>query len=291
MTIQNSCWPSRPGSGGMKMPDMISSIERLAGPRGPVEKKDDIILSAEHLSKIYRRPSRADLTAVSDVSFSLRRGESLGLVGESGCGKSTLAAMLLLLLKPTSGDIKLEGKSILSLKRKELPAFYRDVQMIFQLPSESFDPLRTVGESIAEPLRIRGASRGECEKAVRGLLSLCGLPADYADRFPRQLSGGECQRAAIARAVSLRPRVLVCDEATSALDVSAVHEVAELLRFLQELMNLSILFISHDIALVQSLCQRMMIMRQGKILEEGECDALIRSPKDTYTRDLIAGVL
>ena len=250
------------------------------------------ILRVEDLTKTFSRPGRPDFTAVDRVSFSLDRGECLGLIGESGSGKSTLAAMVTRLLDPTGGRVILDGEDITSLRGRALRGAYRKMQMVFQAPAESFDPRRTLGDGIGESLRNRGVGRGETRARVAGLLRLCGLGEEFALRYPHQASGGQCQRAAIARALAAEPGLLICDEATSALDVTVQREILDLLDALRgrEGQGLSILFICHDIALVQQFCDRVLVLHRGRIVEEGVPDAVIQSPRDPYTRRLVDSV-
>ena len=192
-----------------------------------------------------------------------------------------------------SGNIILDGQDITHWKGQKLRRVYRTLQMVFQTPTESFDPRRTLGDGIGESLRNAGVSKGETRKKVETLLEQCGLEAEFADRYPHQVSGGQCQRAAIARALAIEPRLLICDEATSALDVTVQKEILDLLNALraQQGPNLSILFICHDISLVQQFADRVLVMYQGKIVEEGTPEDVIRHPKNNYTKRLIDSVL
>lgn len=248
----------------------------------------DLILQAKHLKKKYKK---SGLTAVDDVSFELKRGESLGIVGESGSGKSTIARLLTHLESLTDGNIFLNGKGITNVKNKEWKNIYRDIQMVFQLPAESFDPRCTLGDGIGESLRNRGISSKETKNRVENLMKKCGLDAEYASCYPHQVSGGQCQRAAIARALAVEPSILICDEATSALDVTVQKQIMELLTELKEKEKLSFLFICHDLALVQSFCDRIIVMKDGKIVEEGITTDIIGNPRTEYTRKLIKSVL
>ena len=250
----------------------------------------DIILKAEHLKKVFISGKKS-MTAVDDVSFELQRGECLGIVGESGSGKSTIAKMITHLEPVTGGQIFLDEKNITNAKGKELRDIYQDMQMVFQMPMESFDPRRTLGDGIGESLRNMGISKKETRNRVEKLLLICGLTPEYADRYPHQVSGGECQRAAIARALAVEPRVLICDEATSALDVTVQKQIMELLQKLKRENQLSFLFICHDLALVQLFCDRVIVMHDGHVEEEGTPEEIIEHPKTEYTEQLIRSVL
>lgn len=228
---------------------------------------------------------------MDDVSFELRQGECLGIVGESGSGKSTVARMITHLESITEGLIFLKGRDITNAKGKELREIYRIMQMVFQTPAESFDSRQTLGDGIGESLRNIGISRRETREKVENLLEKCGLDAEFVDRYPHQVSGGQCQRAAIARALALDPEILICDEATSALDVTVQKQILELLIELKEKENLSFLFICHDLALVQAFCDRVIVMKDGRIVEEGETEAIISRPESKYTKKLIESVL
>ena len=253
----------------------------------------DTILKVENLSKVYIRRGKEDLFAVDHVSFEMGDGECLGIIGESGSGKSTVAKMITRLEDVTEGKILLEGEEITSLRGKKLRDMYRKVQMVFQTPAESFDPRCTLGDGIGESLRNIGMGKEEVKKTVSELLCMCGLSPQFSDRYPHQVSGGQCQRAAIARALAVKPKLLICDEATSALDVTIQKEIIELLEELRRTSEepLSILFISHDIALVQHFCDRVLILYKGKIVEAGDPDEIIAHPKDAYTKRLIDSIL
>ena len=242
----------------------------------------DTILKAEHLTKTFISGKKT-LTAVDDVSFELKQGECLGIVGESGSGKSTIAKMLTHLESITDGKVILKGK--------ELREIYRDIQMVFQMPMESFDPRCTLGDGIGESLRNMGISRTETRRKVEGLLERCGLEKEYADRYPHQVSGGQCQRVAIARALAVNPSILICDEATSALDVTVQKQILELLIELKKKENLSFILICHDLALVQAFCDRVLVLYHGKTVESGTPEETIDHPKMDYTRKLIDSVL
>lgn len=251
------------------------------------------VLTVNDLTKVFKRKGQPDITAVDKVSFSLMPGECLGIIGGSGSGKSTLANIIIRLLDADSGSVFLKGREISHLKGKALRSVYSEMQMVFQLPAESFDPRRTLGDGIGEILRNNGRSVRETRESVSTLLQLCGLPAEYADSYPHEVSGGQCQRAAIARALAIHPSILICDEATSSLDVTIQQDVLSLLNDLrkQRERNLSVLFICHDIALVQQFCDRVLVMDRGRIVEEGIPDDVISSPSHPYTRQLIDSIL
>ena len=250
----------------------------------------EIILKADHLKKIFVSGKKST-TAVDDVSFELTRGECLGIVGESGSGKSTIARMLTHLESVTEGQIFLKGKDITHIRGRALREIYQDMQMVFQMPMESFDPRCTLGDGIGESLRNMGITRAETRKRVENLLERCGLDKEYADRYPHQVSGGQCQRAAIARALAVSPEILICDEATSALDVTVQKQILDLLTELKQKENLSFLLICHDLALVQEFCDRVLVLYHGKTVECGTPDEIINHPKMEYTKKLIDSVL
>lgn len=250
----------------------------------------DIILKADHLKKVFISGKKS-MTAVDDVSFELERGECLGIVGESGSGKSTIAKMITHLESITEGQVFLKGKDITHARGKDLRETYQNIQMVFQMPMESFDPRCTLGDGIGESLRNMGISRAETRKRVENLLERCGLSKEYADRYPHQVSGGQCQRAAIARALAVDPEILICDEATSALDVTVQKQILELLKELKEKEELSFLFICHDLALVQEFCDKILVLYHGKTVEYGTPDEIIDHPKMDYTKRLIESVL
>lgn len=250
----------------------------------------EIMLKAEHLKKVYTSGKKT-FTAVDDVSFELKKGQCLGIVGESGSGKSTLARMLIGLEDMTEGRVILQGKDITDLNAKEMRKVYRDIQMVFQMPMESFDPRRTLGDGIRESLRNMGMNFREAEKRAEELLVRCGLTPEFAARYPHEVSGGQCQRAAIARALAVSPSVLICDEATSSLDVTVQKQILKLLLKLKEKEKLSLLMISHDLALLQAFCDEVLVLCQGKTVEKGTPDEIINHPCSEYTRILIDSVL
>ncbi len=237
---------------------------------------ENTILEVQDLSREFRQ-GKHTWRAVDQVSFSIRRGECFGLIGESGSGKSTTANMVSGLLKPSSGSIQFSGQYL---------------QMVFQDPKASFSPGMNILDSICEGLRYRtNLSRKEQKQRAFQVLDQVGLSREYAGKYSSQLSGGECQRAAIGRAIIIHPELLICDEATSALDVSVQEQIIALLKRLRSELGMSYLFISHDLALVSEICDRVAVMQHGKIVEMGETSEVIRNPKEAYTRQLLDSVL
>ncbi len=249
------------------------------------------ILEVKNLKKTFGQTGRGELEAVRGISFRLYPGESLGIVGESGCGKSTVARLITRLIDVTEGNIFLKGEDITRADGRRLREVYRSIQMVFQSPVESFDPRRTLGDAVGESLRNAGMPVRETQQRTAELLEECGLPAAFARRYPHEVSAGQYQRAAIARAIAIQPEILLCDEATSALDVSVQQQIVELLQRLRRRQGMAYLFISHDLALVQQLCERILVMHQGVIVEEGTAEQVIMAPKSAYTRQLLDSVL
>ncbi|MCB4824406.1 ABC transporter ATP-binding protein [Roseicella aerolata] len=230
-----------------------------------------------------------EVVAVDDVSFSVPTGGVLGVVGESGCGKSTLARVILNLLPPTSGEVLVEGRRLSALDRR---ARARLIQPIFQDPFSSLNPRRRIKDIVAMPLVAQGnIPARQVNDRVAEMLTRVGLSAEQGERFPAQLSGGQRQRVAIARALVLRPRIVICDEPTSALDVSVQAQILNLLAELRRELNLTYLFISHNLAVVEHVASEVAVMYLGRIVERAEADALFRAPRHPYTRALLASVL
>jgi peptide/nickel transport system ATP-binding protein len=230
--------------------------------------------------------------AVNEVSFDIYKNETLGLVGESGCGKTTLGRTLLRLVEPTAGQIIYNGANITSLEKKGLKELRREVQLVFQDPYSSLNPRLTIGAAIGEPMTIvdHVNDKRERKKRVSELLDMVNLSPGMADRYPHEFSGGQRQRIVIARALSLNPDFLVCDESVSALDVSVQAQVLNLLNDLKRQLGLTMLFISHDLSVVRYMCDRIMVMKQGRIIESGPAEEVYESPKNEYTKALIAAI-
>ncbi|MBR4354060.1 MAG: ABC transporter ATP-binding protein [Kiritimatiellae bacterium] len=229
--------------------------------------------------------------AVDGVSFDLRRGETLGVVGESGCGKSTTSRAILMLNKPCGGTIKVNGRDISTLQGKELLEYHRKVQVVFQDPQASLNPRHTIRDILTEGMIYHGLiAKEEAGATAAKLLEQVGMPPTILDRYPHEFSGGQRQRICIARAIALKPELLICDEAVSALDLSIRAQVLDLLADLKRELGLSFLFITHDIGVVQHIADRIIVMNRGKIEESGTCDEVLKSPKKEYTRYLMASV-
>jgi oligopeptide transport system ATP-binding protein len=260
--------------------------------------KPEVLLKVDNLVKhfpimrgsIFRKQVGA-VRAVDGISFDVRRGETLGLVGESGCGKSTTGRAILQLHRPTSGSVLFEGHDLVKMKGEDLRKMRRRMQMIFQDPYASLNPRMTVGEIIGEPLLVHNlASKKEADGKVEELLGLVGLNAAYANRYPHEFSGGQRQRVGVARALALNPSLIVCDEPISALDVSIQAQVVNLLEDLQKQFNLTYLFIAHDLSMVRHISTRVAVMYLGKIVELASRDVLYSHPLHPYTQALLSAV-
>ena len=268
--------------------------ETIEGPSG-----DGVpLLEVSHLVKYFPIKSGllidrevGQVRAVDDVSLTLSAGETLGLVGESGCGKSTLCRTILQLLEPTSGSVRFEGRELSGRSRKELQPLRREMQMIFQDPFASLNPRKRVGQIVGDPLRLHGmASSSELRAQVQDLLERVGLSSEHYNRFPHEFSGGQRQRIGIARALALRPRMIIADEPVSALDVSIRAQIINLLAELQQEFSLTYVFVSHDLGVVRHVADRIAVMYVGKIVEIGPADAVCENPIHPYTLALLSAV-
>lgn len=250
--------------------------------------EERMILEARKLSKVFTQHN-TNVIAVEGIDLNIRSGECFGLIGESGSGKSTVANMIAGLLDVTAGEIAFDGSELPGKSCRKGFIQRSRMQMIFQNPASSFSPRMTLLYAICEGLRYRKKlSRREIEQKALEIMDLVGLKREYAKRYCGELSGGECQRAAIARAIISEPRLLICDEATSALDVSVQSQIIKLLLQLKEDLGLSLLFISHDIALVSNICDRIAVMKEGQIVERGFTAQIIQHPEHPYTLKLLA---
>ncbi len=229
--------------------------------------------------------------AVDGVSFTIRKGETLGLVGESGCGKTTTGRALLRLIEPTSGSVFFEGKDVLAMSKDEVRKLRKEIQIIFQDPFSSLNPRLTVGEMLQEVLEVHQLAEGSsARRAAEQLLDIVGLRKEYLNRYPHEFSGGQRQRVGIARALAVKPKFIVCDEPVSALDVSIQSQIINLLQDLQKEFGLTYLFIAHDLSVVEHISDRVAVMYLGKVVEIAECDELYASPKHPYTEALLSAV-
>jgi len=250
-----------------------------------------MILDVKNLKKYFKTPSGM-LHAVDDVSFSIERGRTLGIVGESGCGKSTTGRAILRLIEPTSGEVLFEGKNIPALKEKEMHEMRREMQIIFQDPFASLNPRHTVYQAISEPIRFSKLlkTREEIEERTLELMRTVGLAERYINAYPHELDGGRRQRIGIARALSLNPKFIVCDEPVSALDVSIQAQILNLLKDLQEQMGLTYIFITHDLAVVNHFADDIAVMYLGKVIEKAPAEELFRNPMHPYTKALLSAI-
>jgi oligopeptide transport system ATP-binding protein len=273
----------------------VSEIERTGETNG---SRNGALLSVDDLQKYFpiRKGALIERTvghvkAVDGVSFDIAEGETLGLVGESGSGKSTTGYCILQLLKPTGGKVQFMGKELTEIGREDLRRMRREMQIVFQDPYSSLDPRMTVGGIVAEPLEVHGiGTRSSRRETVRRLLDIVGFNPNFTNRYPHEFSGGQRQRIGIARALALNPKLIVCDEPVSALDVSIQAQILNLLKDLQRDFSLTYLFISHDLAVVRAMSDRIAVMNQGKLVEIGAAEQIYNDPKDEYTRALFTAV-
>lgn len=269
---------------------MPYDTKRLQG-RGGIRMEK--LLQIRNLKKYFSVSGKSNtfVKAIDNVTFDIYDGETLGLVGESGCGKSTTGRCILRLIEPTEGEVLFEGKNVLTQSQGDLRSLRRQMQIIFQDPYSAMDPRRRVGEIIGDGFRIHKiCSRKEREEKVRNLMDLVGLRPEYYQRFPHEFSGGQRQRIGIARALSLNPKFVVCDEPVSALDVSIQAQVTNLMMDLQERLNLTYLFVSHDLRVIRHISNRVAVMYLGKIVELASKEELYKHPAHPYTQALLSAI-
>jgi len=257
----------------------------------PLLEATDLVKHFPVHSGVLLRREVDRVRAVDGVSLTLGAGETLGLVGESGSGKSTLCRAILQLVEPGSGSVRFEGTEIVGLGRRELRPLRREMQMIFQDPIGSLNPRKRVGQIVGGPLKLHGVAEGaELRSRVRELLDLVGLSPEHYNRYPHEFSGGQRQRIGIARALALKPKLVIADEPVSALDVSIQAQILNLLEDLQDELSLSYLFVAHDIGVVRHVSDRIAVMHDGRIVEVGATDQVCERPSHPYTRELLAAV-
>lgn len=250
-----------------------------------------MILDVKSLTKTFEKNNTV-FTAVDNVNFQLDKKECLGIVGESGSGKSTIAKMLVKLLEPDNGEINFLGKDLVTLNKSELRKTRKDIQMIFQNPMDSFNPRKKLKTSVGAGLKYTlSLNKKQIEEKVDEAFNLVGLKSEYKDRYINKLSGGECQRAAIARSVIIEPKLLICDEITSALDVSVQAQIIDLLVQLREKMDMSYIFITHDLTLARYLCDRILVMYKGNEVESGNVVDIFKNPMHPYTKLLLSSIM
>ncbi|MBD3805467.1 MAG: ABC transporter ATP-binding protein, partial [Thioclava sp.] len=290
-SMHGHAWPLRfpivdIGTGKASEPTEVA--ETVDTRKTPVLSVKNLVTQFPIRSGLFGRQTGA-VHAVEDISFELFQGETLSIVGESGCGKSTTGRSITRLVEPRSGEIHLDGYNVLTLDQASLRAMRRSVQMIFQDPYSSLNPRMRVERIIAEPIRHHGLAETDAEirLIVNDLLEIVGLGGSAARKFPHEFSGGQRQRIAIARALATRPRFLICDEPTSALDVSIQAQILNLLKDLRDALDLTVLFISHDLPVVRQMCDRVIVMRQGAIVEEADVDDLFERPQSDYAKELL----
>jgi len=271
--------------------NLLSSVPSLIPRAARPASSEPIVLETESLGKIYRQRSTfgaaREVAAAQNVTLTLRKGRTLGIVGESGSGKSTVARCIVRLIDPTSGEVRLAGQDISTLSRPALRPHRKRIQIVFQDPYRSLNPRVTVGETIAEGPVNYGVPHAEAIKRAGELLELVDLPADAISRYPHQFSGGQRQRIAIARALALDPDVLVADEAVSALDVSVQAQVLDLLDEIQQRLGIALLFITHDLRVAAQICDEVVVMQHGRVVEQGPAGEILTNPQQAYTKQLL----
>jgi ABC-type oligopeptide transport system ATPase subunit len=254
----------------------------------------DPLVELRDVSKIFESrgflTGRARVCAVDSVSLTVQPGETLGIVGESGSGKSTLARLVLRLIRPTSGEVLFEGRNIAQLSTRQMRALRRQMQAVFQDPASSFNPQQTVVQTILTPLEVHGIADGSRRDLAAEVLDLVGLNAGFFERYPHQLSGGQRQRIAIARAIVLRPALIIADEPTSALDVSVQAQILNLFKQMKRELGLTYIFVSHNLGVIRYVSDRVVVMYKGRIVESGDVETIFEQPQHPYTRDLLDAV-
>jgi len=257
----------------------------------------DTILKVKNLTKFFPiiggviRHKIGEVKAVNNISFNLKKRDTIGIVGESGCGKSTVARLILRLIEPTGGEVIFQGQNIFSFSKGEMRKIRKKMQMVFQDPYSAFDPRFTVFESLSEIFTIQKVKNINIKEEIFRLLQLVGLKPEHSDYYPYELSGGQKQRVVIARAIALNPELIILDEPTSALDVSVQSQILNLLQDIQHKYNLTYLFISHDLSVINYFCNKIMVMYLGKIVERASCEDLFQQPLHPYTKALISSMI